>query len=233
MGAQNVTWINLVNVTANGNTVTKTKGCDGCYDAGAISQQRIMAGDGYTQFTAGATGPLRTAGLTASFALSSPATIAFGLRFQGNVAEVREGGVYRADTSFVAGDSFRVAVQSGVVSYSKNGTVFYTSTIAPAYPLVLAASLANMSGVVGGAMISGAPASGSSGFSSPSSSSGSGSSGSGSTSAPVSVAWSSPVNVAASGGSLTKSSGCDGSRLVEELSSSAVGKRGLRSRLRT
>jgi len=172
-----------------------------------------MAGDGYTQFTAGATGPLRTAGLTASFAVSSPATIAFGLRFQGNVAEVREGGVYRADTSFVAGDSFRVAVQSGVVSYSKNGTVFYTSTIAPAYPLVVAASLANMNGVVGGAMISGAPASGSSGSFSPSSSSGSsssGSSGSGSTSAPVSVAWSGPVNVTASSGSLTKSSGCDG-----------------------
>src|SRR5262249_16292198 len=28
MGAQNVTWTNLVNVTANGNSVTKTTGCD-------------------------------------------------------------------------------------------------------------------------------------------------------------------------------------------------------------
>ena len=66
-----------------------------------------------------------------------------GVRFQGTFAEVREGGTYKADTPFATGDVFRVAVQSGVVRYSKNGTVFYTSQLAPAYPLVLAAALAN------------------------------------------------------------------------------------------
>src|SRR5882724_2654108 len=190
-GAQNVTWTNLVNVTANGNSVTKTGGCDGCFDAGAISQQKITAGDGYAQFTPTLTGPLRTTGLTQSFTIANPGTIAFGIRFQGTIAEVREGGAYRADTSFVAGDTFRVAVQSGVVRYSKNGTVFYTSQAAPAYPLVLAAALANRNGVVGGAVISGVAASGSSG----SPGSGSGSSGSGS--APTSVTWTGPVNVTA------------------------------------
>jgi hypothetical protein len=199
--AQSVTWTNLVNVTADGNSVTKTKGCDGCNDAGAISQQQITAGDGYTQFTAGATGPLRIAGLTQSFAISNPATIAWGIRFQGTVAEVREGGTYRADTSFAAGDVFRVAVQSGVVRYSKNGTIFYTSQMAPAYPLVLAAALANMSAGVSSAMISGAAPSGTSG-SSTASGSGSGTS--------ASVTWSNPVNVTASGNSVTKTAGCDG-----------------------
>ena len=198
---QSVTWTNLVNVTADGNSVTKTTGCDGCNDAGAISQQKITAGDGYAQFTAGATGPLRITGLTQSFAVSSPSTIAWGVRFQGNVAEVREGGTYKADTSFVAGDVFRVAVQSGVVRYSKNGAVFYTSQLAPAYPLVLAAALTNRPSTVSNATIGGAAPSGTS------ASSGSTGSGSGT---PTNVAWSNPVNVTASGNSVTKTAGCDG-----------------------
>jgi hypothetical protein len=203
--AQGVTWTNLVNATANSNSVTKTSGCDGCNDAGAISQQKITAGDGYAQFTADANGPLRTTGLTQSFAISSPATIAWGVRFQGSVAEVREGGSYKADTSFVAGDVFRVAVQSGVVRYSKNGAVFYTSQLAPAYPLVLAAALSNRPSTVSNAMISGAAPSGTSGSSGSSgSSSGSGSG------TPANAAWSNPVNVIASGNSVTKTAGCDG-----------------------
>jgi hypothetical protein len=203
--AETVTWTNLVNATANSNSVTKTSGCDGCNDAGAISQQQITAGDGYAQFTADANGPLRITGLTQSFAVSNPATIAWGVRFQGNVAEVREGGSYKADTSFVAGDVFRVAVQSGVVRDSKNGAVFYTSQLAPAYPLVLAAALSNRPSTVSNAMISGAAPSGTSGSSGSSgSSSGSGSG------TPASAAWSNPVNVTASGNSVTKTAGCDG-----------------------
>jgi len=201
---QAVTWTNLVKTTASGNSVTKTSGCDGCSDAGAISQQRITGGDAYTEFTAGDVGPLRVAGLTQSFAVSSPGSIAFGIRFQSNIAEVREGGVYRADISFAATDVFRVGIQSGVVRYSKNGTVFYTSGVAPAYPLLLAASFSNLGGWVRNAMIT-AAASGGSG-SSPSPAPGSGSS----SAAPSSVTWTGPVNVSAATGSLTKTTGCDG-----------------------
>src|SRR5205823_939518 len=89
----------------NGNSVTKTGGCDGCYDAGAISQQTITAGDGYAQFSPSVTGPLRATGLTQSFASSNPGTIAFGIRFQGATAEVREGGAYRPVTSAATGNS--------------------------------------------------------------------------------------------------------------------------------
>jgi hypothetical protein len=211
--AQSATWINVVNATASGNSVTKTSGCDGCNDAGAITQQRITAGDGFAQFTAGANGPLRTAGLSQSFSVSSPGTIAFGIRLQGNYAEVREGGAYRADISFAPGDVFRIAVQSGVVRYSKNGTVFYTSGVAPAYPLVLAAALANKSATVGGAMITSSTSSTSTSSSTPTTPSApsapSTSSGSGSV-APSAIVWVNPVNVTASGGSVSKTSGCDG-----------------------
>ncbi len=61
--------------------------------------------------------------------------------------------MYRTDTAFVAGDDFRVTVQSGVVSYSKNGTVFYTSTAAPTYPLVFAGALANLNATVSTAIL--------------------------------------------------------------------------------
>jgi len=69
--------------------------------------------------------------------MANPATIAFGIRFQGNIAEVREGGVYRTDVVFAAGDVFRISVRSGVVSYAKNGTVFYTSGAAAGSSLAL------------------------------------------------------------------------------------------------
>jgi hypothetical protein len=42
-----VTWINLVDTTATGNTLQKTSGQ---YNAGAISQQQITASGGYVEF---------------------------------------------------------------------------------------------------------------------------------------------------------------------------------------
>jgi hypothetical protein len=133
--------------------VSKTSGCDGCYDAGAVSQQQISGGNGYVQFTAGPTGSLRVAGLTASFSANNPNSIAFGLRLQGGIAEVREAGAYRADVAFAAGDVFRISVQGGAVSYSRNGTVFYRSSAASSSALALAVSIANMSGGIGNALL--------------------------------------------------------------------------------
>ena len=140
-------------MTASGNSVTKTTGCDGCNDAGAVSQQQIAGGNGYAQFTADASGLLRVAGLTSSFSLANPASIAFGIRLQGNFAEVRESGAYRRDVTFAAGDVFRISVQAGVVSYSKNGTVFYTSSQALGSPLVFGVAIANVNGSIGNAIL--------------------------------------------------------------------------------
>ena len=42
---------------------------------------------------------------------------------------------------YVAGDTLRVAVVGGVVKYSRNGTVFYTSTKTPVYPLLVDTAL--------------------------------------------------------------------------------------------
>src|SRR5688500_20307959 len=46
-----VAWTGLVNVTVADDVLQKTSGCDGCFDAGAISSQLLTAGDGYVEFT--------------------------------------------------------------------------------------------------------------------------------------------------------------------------------------
>ena len=43
--------------------------------------------------------------------------------------------------TYATGDRFQVAIVGGVVKYKKNGTVFYTSSVTPAYPLVVDTSL--------------------------------------------------------------------------------------------
>src|SRR5262249_36136718 len=50
---QAVTWGNLVNASANGGTLTKTSGCDGCDDAGGAAQPMLSSGSGYIEFATG------------------------------------------------------------------------------------------------------------------------------------------------------------------------------------
>ena len=42
---------------------------------------------------------------------------------------------------YAAGDRFSVGVEGGVVKYRRNGVLFYTSLIAPSYPLVVDTTL--------------------------------------------------------------------------------------------
>ncbi|HEV3215928.1 MAG TPA: hypothetical protein VGZ27_09410 [Vicinamibacterales bacterium] len=119
----------------------KNGGCGGCPDAGAVSSQQITSGDGYVNFSVTEAGTLRDIGLSTGTNGTDPNAIKFGLRLQGGAVEVRESGTYRSDTTFSAGDTFRVAIVGGTVQYSKNGGVFYTSSTTPSYPAVAVASL--------------------------------------------------------------------------------------------
>ncbi len=156
-GPQPVTWTSLVNVTANGNSLQKTSGCDGCQDAGAISQQQISSGKGYVEFTASETTTYRVIGLSNGNTDTTRADIDFAIQFGPNGgSDVRENGVYRnAETSYVTGDVFRIAVESGQVKYYKNGALFYTSTTVPTYPLLVDTSLWSLNGTITNAVIAG------------------------------------------------------------------------------
>jgi hypothetical protein len=156
-GPQPVVWTSTVNVAVSGNTITKNAGCDGCYDAGAISQQTIASGDGYVEFTI-STGAYVTVGLSTGNTGTGANEITFGLKFYSgspSFVEVRESGVYKWDWAAVAGAVYRIAVEGGVVKYSQNGVLKYTSAVAPTYPLLLDAALGSVGGAVQSAVISG------------------------------------------------------------------------------
>src|SRR3989442_435020 len=180
---QPVVWANLANASATGGSLQKMSGCDGCFDAGAISQQQISSGTGYIEFTATETGALRYAGLAHAFAPNNQDTIDFAFRFQTGVAEVREMGVYRTDVPFISGDVFRIIAAAGTVRHYKTGPLVYTSTAATTYPLMGATALATLYATVTNATIG---------------------------SASPQVVWANLANVIATGGSLQKMSGCDG-----------------------
>ncbi len=135
VNVQAVSWNNLVNVAVSGQKLYKNAGCDGCPDASARSAQAINSGNGYLEFTATEIASMRAIGLSSSTSGTGDARLNFGLRLQGGYASVYEKGAYKADVPFATGNVFRIAVQNGKVSYSKNGAVFYTSSAAAAYPL--------------------------------------------------------------------------------------------------
>jgi hypothetical protein len=150
-----VRWTSLVNVTATNNNLQKTSGCDGCADAGAVSEQRISAGDGAVSFSTADTRTLRFIGLSTGNTGTAPAEIKCALRLQNGTAEVREAGVYKSEVSFEAGDVLAIAVVGGAVQYSKNGTVFYTSAARPGYPLLVDTTLFDLNATLSSVMILG------------------------------------------------------------------------------
>jgi hypothetical protein len=87
--------------------------------------------------------------------------------------------------TYAPGDKLRVAVVGGVVKYSKNGTVFYTSTNVPVYPLLVDTALYTQGATLNSVVIE-------SGGSPPP------------PSGAQPVAWTSAVGVTVSGNSLTK-----------------------------
>jgi hypothetical protein len=127
-------WMSLINITATGRTLTKTSGCGGCPDASAVSEGQV-AGSGSLAFVVADSAPLRFVGLGSGGIGTGATEISFAIRLQSGVAEVRESGVYKSEIAFRAGDELQVAVEGGVVSYSRNGAVFYTSTSHADYAL--------------------------------------------------------------------------------------------------
>lgn len=151
LAAQDVVWTQLVNATANGATLTKSGGQPQFDDAGGVSAQSIGAGDGWLEVTVGDTQPFRMVGLALPHAGTSENAIDFAFHLQAGRADVYERGAWKADNTALSGDKLRVAVAGGVVTYSNNGSAVYSSTVAPAYPLLATASLVDAGAAVDGA----------------------------------------------------------------------------------
>jgi hypothetical protein len=161
-----VAWTELVNATVTQDTLQKTSGCDGCFDAGATSAQQITAGDGYVEFTVAATNTLFIAGLSHDTSGTGYAEIDFAFRFNGaGQADVLENGIYvGGDTSYGVGDLFRIAVVGGTVRFSRNGSVVLQRSTNVAYPLLMDVALANLGAALRGAIITSTAPNASGGF---------------------------------------------------------------------
>lgn len=153
-----ITWTNMVNCSTVANSLQKTGGVDMNDDAHATSAQAALSGDAYVEFTAQQADKERLCGLNNSNEIHQSADdINFAIRLANNKkAIVVENGVIKAKTKYKPGNVFRIAVESGVVNYYKNGSAFYTSTASPAYPLLVDASLLNTMAAVDNVMISAA-----------------------------------------------------------------------------
>ena len=154
--SQAVLWTSAVNVSVVNGSLQKTSGCDGCDDAGAISQQALIEGDGFVEFTVSEQNTLWAAGFSHGNTDTTYSDIDFAFVFNGGGwAAVYEKGIYQdgGDTPYAPGDVFRVAVVAGAVQYSVNGRILHESQTAPQYPLVLDTSLFSLGATVAGARI--------------------------------------------------------------------------------
>jgi RHS repeat-associated protein len=140
--SQNVTWTNAVGVSISANTITKNVATV-WGNSGAVSTQSIGSGDGAVEFTPASLTGIRACGLSNGDSNQNYPDIDFAIYLGAwNMYSVYEGGVAKySNGPYAAGDRFRVAVESGVVKYYRNGTLFYTSTVSPVYPLIVDTAL--------------------------------------------------------------------------------------------
>jgi hypothetical protein len=152
--AEDVAWTGLVNATLTGRVLQKTGGCDGCGDSGAVSTQVITSGNGFVQVEASETNTYRAFGLSQGHRNMETEDIDFALWLSaGGFVEVREGGVYKADTTFATGDELRVAVVNKKIRYSKNRVVFHKSDKTSSLPLSANTALGSPGATIRNAVI--------------------------------------------------------------------------------
>ncbi|TNF25669.1 MAG: DUF4215 domain-containing protein [Deltaproteobacteria bacterium] len=133
-------WTDIAGAIVRDHSIRKDLNTN-AYDAGAISQT-TFTGDGYMEFTALENNTTRAAGLSNGNTDTSYADIDYAIYLAGSQVQVYERGTYRGAFGYYdPGARFRVEVHGDVVTYSKNGVVFYTSALAPTYPLGVDVSL--------------------------------------------------------------------------------------------
>jgi hypothetical protein len=151
-----VVWTSAVGVTVAGNSLTKTA-ATAWGNAGAVSTQQIASGDGYVEFTASETTTYRLLGLSNGNTNTAYEDIDFAIdAYAGGLVKVYENGALKGTFgTYATGDKLRIGVVSGAVNYYKNGSVFYTSTKVPTYPLLVDTSLYNTGSTLSTAVVSG------------------------------------------------------------------------------
>lgn len=135
---RNVTFSGLNGLLDGGNSGLYKTGGGAAWNAGAYSNEQITSGNGWVEFVVDETTAYRMVGLSNGNTNSDYVDIDFAMYPAINgTLNVYENSVNRGQVggTYTQGDVLRVEVNNGVVTYAKNGTVFYTSTKTATYPL--------------------------------------------------------------------------------------------------
>jgi hypothetical protein len=136
-----LTWANVVGVATTEDSLTKI--VINPPNGGAASNESIT-GAGYVEFSTGETNTTKMAGLANGDTNQHHADIDYAVHLKSDgTVRIYEFGTLRGGSfgAYVPSDVFRVEANGAVVTYSKNGVVFYTSSVAPTYPLRVDTSL--------------------------------------------------------------------------------------------
>jgi hypothetical protein len=147
-----------VNAQATGADLVKDGGWG--WNAGAVSGQVVSSGTACAEYTVTNPAGYVMFGLSRDDTDQDFADIDFAIYAYGTTQQlfVYEGGIPRGTFgTFQAGDRLRVSVENNAVTYRKNGVLLYTSTLAPAYPLLIDTSMLTAGSAIGNAQIGGNP----------------------------------------------------------------------------
>ncbi|MDP3696740.1 MAG: Ig-like domain-containing protein [Candidatus Taylorbacteria bacterium] len=155
-----------IDCTGTSSSLTKPSSGTNAWDTGASSVQSVASGDVYTEFSTNENNTYKMGGLGVGDTNQSYTDIDYALypAIDGNLylyenGNPRPGTLVNGSWSpYVAGDIFRVAVESGVVRYYKNKVLLYTSSIAPTYPLRFDSSLYTPGATLTDISLTGSPA---------------------------------------------------------------------------
>ena len=141
-------WTDLVGVSANGNTITKT--ADDSWGNGGAASIDVIAADGSVDFLANETDTYRMCGLSALNADANYDTIDYAIYLRNNATfTVYENGSYKgAFGSFAPSDRFSVERSRTTILYKKNGSLFYTSTNPSTADLLVDTSIYSTGGTI-------------------------------------------------------------------------------------
>jgi len=136
-----VAWAALVKTAPGGDRLTKTDAALD-WDAGAVSTKGIASGDGYVDFTPALGDDYLVVGLGNGDANQGIADVEYAFVLSNGSLEIIESGSNRgAFGSYTSQTQLRIAIESGVVRYRKDGALLYESSLTPSYPLLVDTSL--------------------------------------------------------------------------------------------
>ena len=144
-----IEWTNEVSAAVSGTTLTKTAGGNG-WNSGASSTQSLDAGeDGFVEMTMSA--PLiQMFGLSETDSTGNYTDINYAIYPHSNgTLNVYESGASRGNFgTYTTGDVLRVEREGTTITYKKNDSVVYTSTVPSTTSLIADSSLHTMASVI-------------------------------------------------------------------------------------